>query len=251
MNLFDLTNRSALVTGSSRGIGRGIADAMREAGANVIYQSRQAPPDDLPDGVLCLRTDLAELDAPRELIEQAFTHAPSLDILVSNAGSFFDVPFFEMTPREWQQTMDLQVRAPYFLIQAFARRLIEEKRGGSVVIIGSTNGFQAEYDSTAYDTAKGGIVMLTRTLALALAEHGIRVNCVAPGLIRTPLTARWLDTDHAMRAHYEKNTPLGRIGVPEDCAGASIFLASEAATYITGQVLVVDGGLTLPQIGKL
>jgi len=249
MKAFDLSGRAALVTGSTRGIGRGIADALGESGARIIFHGRQ-PPADLPPDSILLKADLSDADAPRVLIEDAFSHAPELDVLVCNAGSFFDTPFLEMTSEAWEQTMSLNVRAPYFLIQEFARRLIAQKRGGAVVIIGSTNGFQAEYDSTAYDTSKGALVMMTRTLALTLAEHDIRVNSVAPGLIRTPLTERWLDSDHAMRAHYENNIPLGRIGTQRDCAGAATFLASNAAAYITGQILIVDGGLTLLQIGK-
>lgn len=250
MNIFDLTGRTALVTGSSRGIGRGIADAMAEGGARVLFHGR-TPPADLPDGATFLNVELDGEDAPRVLAEKAFAAAPELSVLVCNAGSFFDIDFLEMTAREWDATMHLNVRAPYFLIQTFAKKLIAKKRAGSIVIIGSTNGFRAEYDSSAYDVSKGALVMMTRTLALTLAAHNIRVNCVAPGLIRTPLTESWIDENHAMRAHYEKNTPLGRIGNLQDCAGAAVFLASDASSYITGQVLIADGGLTLPQIGKL
>ena len=236
------------MTGSTRGIGRGIADALLESRARVLFHGRQ-PPSDLPTDSICLNADLSEPEAPRALIQDVFARAPELDILVCNAGSFFDAPFLEMTNEAWEQTMSLNVRAPYFLIQEFARRLTAQGRGGCVIIIGSTNGFQAEYDSTAYDTAKGALVMMTRTLALA--RHDIRVNSVVPGLIRTPLTERWLDSDHAMREHYESSTPLGRIGTPTDCAGAAVFLAGDAASYITGQTLIVDGGLMLPQIGPL
>jgi NAD(P)-dependent dehydrogenase (short-subunit alcohol dehydrogenase family) len=249
MSLFDLSGHAALVTGSSRGIGRGIADGLHEAGANVIYQSFSKPAEGLPEGAVCLQSDLSQPDAPFELINQAFEQAPNLDTLVCNAGSFYDTTFLDMTSERWAQTMDLNVRAPYFLIQSFTKRLVEEKRAGSVIIIGSTNGFQAEYESTAYDTSKGALVMMTRSLALNLADYGIRVNSIAPGLIRTPLTS-WLDNDHATRTHYEKNIPLHRIGNLEDCAGAAVFLSSAAASYITGHVIVVDGGLTLSQIDK-
>jgi len=250
MKRFDLAGRAALVTGSTRGIGRGIADALLESNAKVLFHGRTPPPD-LPADAPLLKADLAQPGAARELMDAAFEAAPELDILVCNAGSFFDAPFLEMTEERYDQTLDLNVRAPYFLIQAFAQKLAAEKRSGSVVIIGSTNGFQAEYDSTAYDTSKGALVMLTKSLALSLGEYDIRVNCVAPGLIRTPLTERWIDTNHAQREHYERNTPMGRIGNLEDCAGATAFLVSEAASYITGHILVVDGGLTLSQIDKL
>lgn len=238
------------MTGSSRGIGRGIADELAVAGAKVVYHGHEAT-DDLPQGSAFVQLDLLAPDAAPRLIEEAFAAVPELDILVCNAGSFFDTPYLEMSAKEWAQTMDLNVRAPYFLVQAFAKRLEAEKRGGSVIIISSTNGFQAEPDSTAYDTSKGALVMMTRTLAVSLAPHSIRVNSIAPGLIRTPLTERWLDAQPEMRRHYERNIPLGRIGMPKDCADSAVFLASEASSYMTGQTLILDGGLTLTQIGPL
>jgi len=195
-----------------------------------------------------LQADLIPADAPRKLVEAAFTCQPRLNLLVSNAGSFFDVPFLNMTLERWEKTMALNLRAMYFLIQAFAKRLVQEKRGGSVVVMASTNGLQAEMDSTAYDISKGGVVMLTRTLALSLAAHGIRVNAIAPGLIETPLSRAWMVSRPGVEEHYRKSIPLKRLGVPQDCAGAVLFLASEAATYITGQVQVIDGGLTSKQV---
>jgi NAD(P)-dependent dehydrogenase (short-subunit alcohol dehydrogenase family) len=249
MKKFDLSNRTALVTGSTKGIGRGIAEAMQECNARVLFHGRERPAD-LPATAACLLADLIQPEAPQQLIDDAFAAAPELDILVCNAGSFFDVPFLEMTREKFEQTQNLNVRAPYFLVQAFARKLVEAKRSGAIVIVGSTNGFQAEHDSSAYDTSKGALVMMTKSLALDLAAHSIRVNSLAPGLIYTPLTARWLDSDHAARAHVEKNTPLGRIGAIEDCGAATAFLVSDAAAFITGQSLIVDGGLTLCQTDK-
>jgi len=250
MNPFDLHGYTALVTGSSQGIGQGIATGLASSGATVIYHARQAGEGTAPPESICLFIDLTLPQAPEDLIDAAFEHEPGLDILVCNAGSFFDVPFLEMTGERWRQTMDLNVRAPFFLIQAFARRLIARGNPGCVIIVSSTNGFQAEYDSAAYDTSKGALVMMTRTLALSLADARIRVNSIAPGLIRTPFTQRWIETNHPMREHYERNIPLGRIGEIGDCAGAAVFLASPAASYITGQVLVIDGGLTISQVGR-
>jgi len=248
---FSLDGRAALVTGSSRGIGRAMADGLAAAGARVVYHGHEPErPADLPRNAPYLHADLTDPDAPAALIESAFAAEPGLDVLVSNAGGFFDVPFPEMTPERWARTLALNLSAPYFLIQAFARRRIASgSGGGAVVVTASTNGLQAERDSSAYDTSKGGLVMMTRTLALALAEHGIRVNAVAPGLIRTPLTAPWLDARADLRRHYERSIPLGRVGAEADCAGAAVYLASDAAAYVTGHVLVVDGGLTASQIG--
>lgn len=241
-----LAGRAALVTGSSSGIGLGIARAFREAGARVLTHSHQPSP--LED---CLVADLTAPDAPAALVEAAFARAPGLDLLVSNAGSFFDLPFLDMTPERWEQTIALNLRSGYFAIQAFARRLVREGRKGAVLVTASTNGFLAEPDSSAYDISKGALVMLTRTLALALAPHGIRVNALAPGLIDTPLSGAWLESRPGLRKRYEGNIPLRRLGTPEDCAAAAVFLCSDAAAYLTGEILVIDGGLTVQQAGHL
>lgn len=250
MSDFSLQGRSALVTGSSHGIGQAIAEAMAASGAKTIFHSHDGPPEVLPAGSHYIEMDLLQDDAPRLLFDAALQLEPELNILVSNAGGYFDTAYLDVTPEIWERTLNLNVRAGYFLIQAFARHLIRHNRRGAVVIVTSTNGFQAEYDSTVYDISKGGLVMMTRTLALNLAAYNIRVNAIAPGLIYTPFTAQWIDTNHTLRAHYEKNIPLGRIGRTDDCASAAVFLASEAARYITGQVLAIDGGLTIQQIGK-
>ncbi len=251
MQAFSLAGSAALVTGSSKGIGLAIGEALHAAGAEVVFHGNTTHPAALPPGSAFVTGDLLSADAPGRLVAAALAAKPGLDLLVCNAGSFFDRDFLAMGPAEWERTMNLNVRAVYFLVQAFAKALIARQRPGAVVIVSSTNGFQSEEESTAYDTSKGALVMMTRTLAQALAPHRIRVNGMAPGLIRTPLTAPWLDTQPAKRKHYEKKILLERIGEPGDCAGPTAFLLSPAAAYITGQVLVVDGGLTVGQIGRM
>ena len=250
MKIFSLQGHDALVTGSSRGIGHSIAIAMHDAGAGVVFHGHQHKPEALPGGSDFVKCDLAVPDGPGELIARAVAVRPELDLLVCNAGSFFDTPFLEMTRERFDRTMELNVGAVYFLAQAFARHLRDRGRAGAIVIVSSTNGFQSEDNSTAYDASKGALVMLTRSLAHSLAAQNIRVNGLAPGLIRTPLTA-WLDSQPATVEHYNKKILLGRIGEPDDCAGAAVFLCSAAAAYITGQVIVVDGGLTVGQIGQV
>jgi NAD(P)-dependent dehydrogenase (short-subunit alcohol dehydrogenase family) len=251
MKAFSLAGSTALVTGSTQGIGLAIAQGLRDSGAAVVFHGNTARPASVPADCAFLPGDLLDPDAPAALIAGAFRQKPALDLLVCNAGSFFDAPFLEMDLTRWDRTMNLNARATYFAVQAFARELIARQRPGAVVIVSSTNGLQSEEDSTAYDASKGALVMMTRTLAQALAPHRIRVNSIAPGLIRTPLTAPWIDTQAEKRRHYEKKILLARIGEPGDCAGAAAFLLSPAAGYVTGQVLVVDGGLTTGQIGRM
>jgi NAD(P)-dependent dehydrogenase (short-subunit alcohol dehydrogenase family) len=246
---FSLAHNAALVTGSSKGIGLAIANGIHEAGAAVVYHGNTARPDSIPPGCSFVSGNLLEPDTSAKLVADAFALQPKLDLLVANAGSFFDRPFLEMDAATWDKTMNLNVRATYFLCQAFAKELIARKRPGAMVLISSTNGFQSEEDSTAYDSSKGALVMMTRSLAQALVEHNLRVNGLAPGLIRTPLTSGL--GFGAKAQHYEKKILLKRLGEAEDCAGTAVFLLSQASAYMVGQVLVVDGGLTVGQIGRM
>lgn len=248
MKSLSLDGHTALVTGSSKGIGAAIADGFTESGATVIRHGRTPAKD---SSELFVTGDLSNPKNAAKLIHDALAIAPALDLLVCNAGSFFDVPFLEMDSARWDQTMRLNVESPYFLIQAFAKARAALGEGGAVVVVGSTNGFQAEDSSTAYDISKGALVMMVRSLSLALAPYGIRVNGMAPGLIRTPLTSGWMDASPEVIAHYNRKILMGRIGDAEDCAGACVLLCSPAASYITGHVIVVDGGLTVGQIGKM
>ena len=249
MKAFSLDGHAALVTGSSQGIGLAMGKALQEAGAKVVFHGLQ---DSVQGLASYVQADLMQNDGPQRLIDAAFELEPGLDTLICNAGSFFDLPFLEMTRERWDKTMQLNLASAFFTAQAFAKRLVAEKRGGSIVITSSTNGFQGEMDSCAYDASKGALVMLTKSLAVSLADHGIRVNGIAPGLIKTPLTATWMESrDRTVLEHYEKKILLRRVGAPEDVAGAVTFLCSPAASYITGDIIVIDGGLTTGQIGRM
>jgi NAD(P)-dependent dehydrogenase (short-subunit alcohol dehydrogenase family) len=252
MKAFSLKGRAALVTGSSQGIGQAIATGLAEAGARVVYHGLGARAEGIPSEAVYISCDLTADGAAQHLIAESCAAEPALDTLVCNAGSFFDVPFLEMTPERWAKTVDLNLRSTFFVVQAFARYRVAHGGGGSVVIVSSTNGLQAESDSVAYDASKGGLMMMTKSLAVSLAPPGIRVNGIAPGLIRTPLTNTWMNARAAdLVPHYDKKILLGHVGQPEDCAGAAVFLCSPAASYITGEIIVIDGGLTVQQVGRM
>jgi NAD(P)-dependent dehydrogenase (short-subunit alcohol dehydrogenase family) len=248
MKAFSLDGHRALVTGSSQGIGLAIGLGLQEAGATVVHHGLQERPADLPTSAGYVQADLLDPEGPQLLMDAA----GEVDILVCNAGSFFDLPVLEMTRQLWDRTFQLNVTATFFLAQAFARQCSARRVPGSIVITSSTNGFQAEADSCAYDSSKGALVMLTRSLAVSLAPLGIRVNGIAPGLIRTPLTSTWMEPRaQDLLRHYEKKILLGEVGTAQDCAGAVIYLTSPAGRYLTGEIITIDGGLTVSQIGKM
>jgi NAD(P)-dependent dehydrogenase (short-subunit alcohol dehydrogenase family) len=256
--MIDLKGHTALVTGSTSGVGRAIALAYARAGAAVVIHG---PPGATAEGRRvadeCRRAkseaafvacDL--LDPPHETAEQLFQLATAafgaIDILVNNAGHFLDVPFEKMTPDRFDRTMRLNVAAPYFLTQRFVRHWLAKDVRGRVIFTGSINGRLAESDSTAYDTSKGAIEMLVKTLCVSLAPKGIRVNGIAPGLVRTNAT-RWLDSNPQEAKWIKEHTPDGQIPDAAVCGPAAVYLASDAADHVHGQMLLVDGGLSALQ----
>lgn len=250
--MIDLKGHQALVTGSSSGVGRAIALAFAEAGADVIVHglvkddAGMAVVDACRKfGVRCewAEGDLSKGDGAQKLFEAATQILPGIDILANNAGWFRDVPFLQMTSERFEQTLALNVAAPYFLTQRFAQRWVEKKIHGRVLMTGSINGRLAEEGSTAYDTSKGAVEMMVKTLAVALAKSGIRVNGIAPGLVRTNAT-KWLDERPAAAKWLAHHTPNGQIPEASVCGPAAVYLCSDAAQHVTGQMLLIDGGMS-------
>lgn len=182
-------------------------------------------------------------ESARNLAREAIKLEPRTSLLVCNAGTYIDRPFLEMDFETFQTTMQLNVASQFVLVQEFARHWVEQGMSGRIVLTGSINGRLAEPVHVAYDTSKGAIEAMVRSLSVSLAPHGIRVNGVAPGLIQTPLTAPALDDD-AARRWMELHTPNGVVPGPESCAGTTVFLLSSAAEHIHGQMLFVDGGMS-------
>ncbi|MEM9589543.1 MAG: SDR family oxidoreductase [Planctomycetota bacterium] len=258
---FRLHGHHALVTGGTQGIGAAIAEGIAQAGADVTLIGLHD--DDAAQatlqrcrghGVRC-QLIVVDLAMPISLILEALfvQHAEqlrSVDLLVNNAGICIDVPFLEMDLDRYQRTQQVNVTAGYFLTQAFARRWVADKIPGRVLFTGSINGQLSEMDHSAYDTSKGAVASMVRTLCVALAPLGIRVNAIAPGLIRTPLTSPTIDQPEFHR-WMQVHTPDGRVPGPEVCAGAAVFLLSDAAEFVHGQTLLVDGGISAMQVPEL
>ena len=253
----NLRGRTALVTGSTQGVGAAIAIALCRAGADVVLHGLQ-----IDSGAELVRDECKSLGAKVSIIEgdlagpvedcvgtvfkRAITAAPEIDLLVSNAGTYADVPFLDMTVDSFERTMRLNVSSHFFLVQRFARRWIESGTSGRVVLIGSINGRLAEPTHSGYDTSKGAIEAMVKTLCVELAPHGIRVNGLAPGLFETPLTSAAL-AEPQTRMWMERHTPNGQVPNADVAGGAAAFLLSDAAEHIYGHMLMVDGGMSIWQ----
>ncbi len=238
----------ALVTGASRGIGRAIALRLAEEGYAVAVHYRANTPAAEEtarlvrgrgaDAVLC-RADVADERAVREMVaslERAYAH---IDLLVNNAGIAAQALFTEVTSEQWRRMMDVHVNGAFYTSSAVLPGMIR-RRSGQIVNIASVWGQTGASCEVPYSTAKAALIGMTRALAKEVAPSGVRVNAVAPGAVATDMLATFSEED--LRA-LEDETPLGRIGAPEDIAGAVAFLASRDAAFITGQVIAVNGGL--------
>jgi gluconate 5-dehydrogenase len=251
--LFDLSGKTALVTGGGRGIGRHIAVGLAEAGADVVVSGRSQPHlDECADAVRrcgrrawALAADLSKLDAISELVDRLLQETERLDILVNNAGRVWAAPILEYPPEGWDRVFDLNVRGLFFLSQRVARHMALHG-GGSIVHVSSISAFRGAPDEeqavVAYNASKGAVVSLTIDMATKLAAQGIRVNGIAPGPFLTDMMNHLRHDPERMR-EYNRGIPLGRCGEEDDIKGAAVFLASDAARFVTGQTLAVDGGV--------
>jgi 3-oxoacyl-[acyl-carrier protein] reductase len=234
-----LDGKTALVTGASRGIGRAIAAELAAAGATVVvgYRSGQEEAEALAAeiGGRAIQADVSSPDDARRLVEEA----GDLDILVNNAGLTRDGLLARMSDEDWRTVIDTNLSSVFYTCRAVTRPMMK-KRAGSIVNISSVVGVHGNWGQTNYGASKAGIIGFTKSLARELGSRNVRANVVAPGYVKTQLTD--VLPEQATGAMLE-NTPLGRLGEPEDVAGAVRFLCSDAASFITGEVLLVDGGL--------
>lgn len=252
--MIDLRGHKALITGSTKGVGRSIAEAFAAAGASVVLHGRSrdtAAEEALSacrgHGVQAEFVTADLMTMTQQVVERLFKDAlaalPEIDILVNNAGTYIDKPFLEMDWPTYDRTMRLNVAAPYFLTQQFARHWIQHHVNGRVLMIGSINGRLAEPTHTCYDSSKGALDAMVRSLCVSLAPHNIRVNGLAPGLVRTPLTSI-IDRDERFRRWMELHTPSGQVPHSDVCGSGAVYLCSDDAWHVHGQMLLVDGGMS-------
>ncbi len=259
--LFDLRGKVALVTGGAMGIGEGIARRLAEAGASVAiadideaHARKTAESIVQQDGsAQAFQVDVSDVASLQRVVTQTVGALGGLDILVNNAGIFPFAPALQVSESLWDKVLGVNLKGSFFLAQAAARQMIASGKGGSIVNIASIDALHPSGNLVHYDSSKGGVVMMTKALALEFGAHHIRVNAIAPGGIATPGAAAstaGVTQDHSAATEdftkaFLARIPLGRMGEPDDIAAVALFLASDAARYMTGSLLVVDGGYLL------
>ena len=247
-----MENQCVCITGSTHGIGYGIAKAFAKKGAKIVINSHEKDNgalDKLNQLTECyfVQSDLSTIDGNKRLIEEANTKLGKIDTLVNNAGTFQDTDFESIDEESFNKTFNLNVRGYMFTSQEFVKKISNKQNNASIICIGSSNSLAAEKNSVMYDTSKGAVLMMIKSMAISLASKNIRVNGIGPGILETPLTSDGLNKGNNKKV-ITSQIPLGRIGDPADIGGAAVFLASDEAKYITGQMLYVDGGILANQL---
>ena len=249
-SLFDLTGRVAIVTGTSRGLGQYLGRALARAGADLVITSRklgslegfQKEIEGLGRKVLPLELDVRDYDSIQRMVETAHAHFGKIDILVNNAGCNVRKPAVDVTWDDWSLVVDTNLRGSFFVAQAVAKKMLA-RRQGRIINIGSVTAVFGYAGLTPYCASRGGVKQMTMSLADDWGPHGITVNCLAPGWFKTAQNAVLYENKEWVEYLIDR-IPLRRPGQPSDLDGAVVFLASDASQYVTGQTLLVDGGIS-------
>jgi NAD(P)-dependent dehydrogenase (short-subunit alcohol dehydrogenase family) len=254
MQLFDLTDKVAIVTGSSRGIGRAIAEALADHGAKVVISSRKAPAcQEVADAINAKHGDGTAIVVPasisskeelQALVDETRRQFGRIDVLVCNAApNPYYGPMAGISDEQFRKILDNNVLANHWLIAMVAPEMIERQEG-SIIIVSSIGGLTSSTAIGAYNISKAADFQLARNLAAEFGPSGVRVNCIAPGLVKTDFARALWENPDTLKA-VTRGTPLRRIGEPHEIAGAAVFLAAPASTFMTGQTIIVDGGSTV------
>jgi NAD(P)-dependent dehydrogenase (short-subunit alcohol dehydrogenase family) len=241
-----LRDKGVLITGGTSGIGLASARRFQQEGARVFVCGIDARELESLIGELSIAGTVADVRREQDvarLVNEASAALDRIDVLINNAGIAKKARFLDLTPEEWDETIAVNLRGMFLVAQAVARGMLEDGQSGAIVNMASTNALGGEEEFAHYNASKGGVLQLTRTMALELGPRGIRVNCVCPGFIDTPLNQH-LATEEEMREYERTKVPLGRRGRADEVAAALAFLASDEASFIHGEALVIDGGQT-------
>ncbi len=252
LNLFDLHGKKALVTGASSGIGKEVAQAYVQAGAQVAIAARHsealeevaAQLEAVGGRVVPIRCDVTRPDQVDSMLSRVTAELGGIDIAVCNAGIISVTPMLDMPPEEFQRIQDTNVTGVFLTAQAAARAMVAQGRGGAIITTASMSGHIINIPQQVghYCASKAAVIHLTKAMAVEFAPHHIRVNSVSPGYILTELVMPMVD----LHARWEPKIPMGRLGRPEELTGLYVYLASEASSYMTGSDLVIDGGYSCP-----
>lgn len=254
-----LEGKVALVTGGSRGIGRAVALELAKEGADigVNYVKNKNAADEIVSKIhsmgrkaIPIPADVSMITEIERMVEQIWDEFGRIDILVNNAGIAYIEPFFKISVETWDRTLNVNLKGAFFTSQIVVNRMIKEKIKGTIINMSATNGQVAEADTVHYNASKGGMDMVTRSLAIELAPFGIRVNGVAPGVIKTEIDVDFF-ANPKFKEDYLRHVPMHRFGESEEVGKTVVFLASDDSTYITGHTIVIDGGLLCEQVPKL
>ncbi|RIP37359.1 glucose 1-dehydrogenase [Staphylococcus gallinarum] len=253
-NQFDLKERVAIITGGATGLGKAMGQGLAEAGANVViadinYDVAQQTAIELESSTgnqaMACKVDVTSVEDVDNMVQDVVNRFGHIDILFNNAGINEHVKFEDMPYERWVKNMDVNINSMVLVSQAVGKVMIKQQRG-SIINTSSMSGIivNTPQPQAAYNTSKGAVIMFTKSLASEWAQHGIRVNTIAPGYMKTELTKDYFAQGGDMIDTWMKFTPLGRPGVPEELQGAAVYLASDASSFMTGSVLTIDGGYT-------
>lgn len=250
-HLFDLTDKVALVTGASRGLGKAMALALANAGCHMALNARSA--DSLKETaeeirrlgrkVVVVAGDVTDEAQVKEIVDSAHQGLGRMDILINNAGVWEGTFFFRLPKSDWDKVLSVNLTGTFLVAKAVARIMMKQ-RSGKIIQMSSVHGLRGGPEAFAYSAAKAGIIQMTQVMAIELGPFGIQVNSIAPGLFYTDMTKQYIADEAALKA-YLARVPARRYGKPEDLSGLVVFLASKGSDHITGQTIVIDGGQSL------